>query len=480
MVGTWGFTEATNIVEVTDGTSGTPATFADFVTADRAGTAELLAATSCAKAMTLTYAVRPVELRALQVSFVIAAKTAETDYIYITGTDAWGTALYEALDISAGNGTYVSTRRFATITNIDIEDVGDGSGTAAADGTLQVTQGQWGVVWDNGNGFYKVDCSLNIGNGSTATHFTHQAGEAVDMTGFQPQVTASATFNIGEVSNTDYAQHGAFLRYTGGWSTRIWGLNNATTNLNCAVLYDLDVFGGTQFGAGAGTVVNIFNSILTADSDFNYFKFTVGGTCSIRSLYIYASSPVFQGGTITVSDLTNEVPRWGVTASFVNTVIEDSLITNDVISKATLSSANTLTFRNPRFTVVQADLDLGNASAEVHYENTVNIHITDKDGANLQSATVTLDGSDSSDYDTQDFSVSTAADGTITEQNTLVKKWVGTSETETDYNVFRLTVSKAGYETLMLENITIDSVIDWHLELQAQKQSPAPWQEGMM
>ena len=40
----FGYTESTNTVVVTGGTSGTPATFADFVTADRAGTAELLAA----------------------------------------------------------------------------------------------------------------------------------------------------------------------------------------------------------------------------------------------------------------------------------------------------------------------------------------------------------------------------------------------------------------------------------------------------
>ena len=35
---TFAYTESTNTVVVTEGTSGTPATFADFVTADRAGT----------------------------------------------------------------------------------------------------------------------------------------------------------------------------------------------------------------------------------------------------------------------------------------------------------------------------------------------------------------------------------------------------------------------------------------------------------
>ena len=52
----------------------------------------------------LTYQVRPVELLALLISFVVAGKTAETDYIFITGTDAWGAAQTEAINVSAGNG----------------------------------------------------------------------------------------------------------------------------------------------------------------------------------------------------------------------------------------------------------------------------------------------------------------------------------------------------------------------------------------
>jgi hypothetical protein len=49
------------------------------------------------------------------------------------------------------------------------------------------------------------------------------------------------------------------------------------------------------------------------------------------------------------------------------------------------------------------------------------------------------------------------------------RQWVGTAETLTNYNKFRLTVSAAGYETLILENITVDHPIVWHLELQHTK-----------
>ena len=118
------YAPATNIVTVTGGASGSPADFASFVAADRAGAGtSLLAAWSPnSNTKALTYQVRPVELLALLISLVVAGKTAETDYIFITGTDAWGAAQTEAMDVSAGNGTYTTTKRFRTITNIDCSD----------------------------------------------------------------------------------------------------------------------------------------------------------------------------------------------------------------------------------------------------------------------------------------------------------------------------------------------------------------------
>ena len=124
------YTEATNTVVVTGGTSGTPATFADFVTADRAGTAFLLpVGPPASPVLALDYQIRPVEDMALLITFTVAAKTAQADYIFITGTDWRDAAQTEAIDVTAGNGTYVSTKYFRTITNIDCSDNAAGGGT---------------------------------------------------------------------------------------------------------------------------------------------------------------------------------------------------------------------------------------------------------------------------------------------------------------------------------------------------------------
>ena len=92
-VGTFAYTETTNKIVVTDGTSGAPATFNDMYTADQAGTGTILnVAENGAAAVTLDYPIRPTHSKALQVKCIVAAKTAEADFIYIDGFDWNGVA----------------------------------------------------------------------------------------------------------------------------------------------------------------------------------------------------------------------------------------------------------------------------------------------------------------------------------------------------------------------------------------------------
>jgi len=136
----------TKIVQC-NGTSGTPLNFADMYNADLAGTLELLAAwdpDSNTKA--LTKQVQPAESKGLKIDFVVIGKSADPDYIFITGTDIDGNAQTESLDVSAGDGTYTTTKWFATITNIDCSDNAAGGGTVWFDGVVQVRQNRWGVI----------------------------------------------------------------------------------------------------------------------------------------------------------------------------------------------------------------------------------------------------------------------------------------------------------------------------------------------
>jgi len=62
--------------------------------------------------------------------------------------------------------------------------------------------------------------------------------------------------------------------------------------------------------------------------------------------------------------------------------------------------------------------------------------------------------------------VSTDVNGDITEQIIYYKQWYGTSMDLSTFSPHKFTLSKPGYETLVLDNITMNGPIDWHLELQ--------------
>jgi hypothetical protein len=438
--------------------TGASCTMAGFYTADQAGTATLLAAANCAKAMTLTYQIRPTDQRALQITFTIASKTAETDYIWITGTDAWGTTLYECIDITAGNGAYTSTQYFRTITQIDIEDVGDGSGTAAADGTVAVTQPQWGFVWETvTSGSYRIGGNLEVGDGSTSTTLT----STNEMVWFDDDkefiVTASATFT----------GTGIYLRVKEETANLIMFAFNSTVTLTDSVIYlpnsskGMSFYGDItcvdcQFIGGGNTAGNIaLTHVVDTATSYTRCKFTLFDVVSLQytpdtliDCYFYDCRVINTYNTA----MTLENLNYG------------SLSTG--IRKN--STANDVTIRNPKTTITASDLTILGSTGKFIEEWSCDIKVVDKDGTAINGATVLCENTN----DAQEFSVDTGADGKIATQYITAKDWATTSETETDYNNFKFTISEPGYETLILENITIDSPIDWHLELQDPAPSP--------
>jgi hypothetical protein len=99
---------------------------------------------------------------------------------------------------------------------------------------------------------------------------------------------------------------------------------------------------------------------------------------------------------------------------------------------------------------------------------TVNIHVSDKDGANLETANVVCLDKD----DNEIFNVDTDAEGNIAEQIVTYQQWYQLAsgyhgeDEATCFSPHKFTISKDGYETLTIDNITINDPIKWHLELQ--------------
>ena len=485
------YTKSTNTAVVTGGTSGTPATFADFVTADRAGSVTLLAAwapNSGTKA--LTYQITPVEKLALLISFVIATKTAEADYIFITGTDAWDAAQTESIDVTAGNGTYVSTKRFRTITNIDCSDNAAGGGTVWADGTVVVTQPQWGVIWNLGNKQYKISCTVNIGDASTSTYFATTREQIVlpFITTFGNcfVVKANATFRSGiKVSSTQTNGGSQFLIDSVGSA---WGGYIFAANTGLVLLYNTSVI-LTNPHATYGPSIRTYASSQGAE----YIDLTVtglafynyGGTVYYYNVLIInpvdIDYPFYWAGSTSagIERVTIQIPTnyfFFVSADAVDVTVRDLVFQGTPV---VADLAIGLRYNGgdiflvdcvlPNWTIHNADTS--SQGGYLYRQYSVNIHLADKDGSNLASATVLCQDKNGASV----FSVSTAVDGTITEQNVSYSQsiYTGGAEVTTVLSPHKFTISKTGYETLVLENITVDGSIDWHLELQDEVVYPA-------
>ena len=523
------YTESTNTVVVTGGTAETPADFDDFVTDDRAGTdTVLLDAGSPASDLALTYAVRPVEDLAILVKCVVANKTAEADFIFITGKDWRGAAQTESIDVTAGNGSYETTKYWSECTTFDCSDGAAGGGNVWDDGDLTVTQDVWGVVWDYGNGQYTVDAIFSVGNASTTTYFQSTEESVVFTKHFI--YTTGATLTLGELYG-DWGINGSYWEINPSGDTYIYG--SGTLNLYASHLHKASA---QLFRFHTATHLKARNSIISCNYYFdesgnrNYVMYSSVDfnrvyICNIRAGSLRATPSTFDNVHIHRALLGISVWAAAVSAPnfFATSVGTDinldgdnaSLTLTDPVTIPT--TVNILTSGDePKFCLVQY---------------TYNAHIADKDGTDLASASVAceyahlVEGSDSKTYKciadhtavdadhkpitgtdwadywelydaggglggdwftgfayksgTAEFTTQTTdANGDISEQNVQYKQWYDPAEM-LEVRLHKYTISKAGYKTLILDNITVDGPIDWHLELQFIGYPPAPVGSGM-
>ena len=467
MPGTFAYTAATNTVLLTGGTEVSPADFASFVAADRAGvgTPLLAAWTPINNTKALTYQVRPVELLALLISFVVAGKTAETDYIFITGTDWLGNAQTETINVSAGNGTYVSVKYWRTITNIDCSDNAAGGGTVWTDGTVAVTQPIWGIIWNKGGNQYQCDCLFVVGNGTTATYFLTKGEQIAIHASIGAWLNCSnATFVSGElVSLTNKTtQNGStfiFLRADGG-TGQISASGGALVYLYSTHL--IGNFSNTITAQLLSAIARMWNCIFVKDVTPQ----TVANVaCDVHNITVQNSTFGFRtaNASLTFLNFVATNCRYGLyvylggTAVFKNCILRSSTVANIRMYQITA---------NKYF--IDCDLDSwsfenagGTHTALIYRQHTMNIHLTDILGVDIAGATVTLKDINGATV----FSVTTDIDGKITEQTVTKGTYIPTSPfTFTDYGPHTLTISKDGYQDFE-SIITIDRKMDLEMSL---------------
>jgi hypothetical protein len=485
MPGTFTYNAATNTVTVTGGTSGSPADFASFLAADRAGSLVLLDAgviDADPDTFSLTTQPRPCEKRVLKLKIIASADRAGAT-LDIAGTDGDGDAISETgIDISgAATAPVYTTLKFAAVGagGITVHGLTNGD-------TVTISQDQWGVIWNNGNGQYQIGANISIGNASTATYFgdIEKLINLAPASGYAITLTANSSFRLG-------------LEYN---STRKTGYRGCALRLvtNASRL----------FTGGAGNLF-LYGSLIQGYSNTLNEIPNVGGKiydCIFDKTHLRYPTLDINNVIIRNNNQSIQYPKPTGTFNKIN-------IDNMSIYLIALYAANAAMLTNTTGYSGGVDIYWISFSANAHFvdcdfgranwlhsfeggaantgnvfrQYTFSLHVTDADGVDISGAIVNLQDANG-DYVWAQNSLTTDANGLLPAfsgigdhaSGALLNSAVthtryfysGSAQSEV-YNNFVLTISKAGYQDYV-QVITIDRKLDLEVALSAEEANQWP------
>jgi hypothetical protein len=344
------------------------------------------------------------------------------------------------------------------VTFNDVANAGAGSVAVDGGGTEDPS---FFVTEHVANDLYQILKNIQFGDGTNALTF-YSKNEMVYFDDDQTfTIKSNATLQLGEIAG-DYCINGA------SWSWEEGGdiIASGETTAICYI-YDSRIhYRGTgRLGFIDGTIDfrnSIFSNFARTGSNSFYIAATVDNVI-LKNIYfsnwrqfaLYNSPDTCEGLWIHYTDYA----LWfNVSAA---TLFEPGVTDEGLFQVRVAGIDQTIILKNPQFTLLQNKLNILQATSKIVSQFTCDIHVVDKDGANLQGVTVLCED----EADSQVFSVSTGADGKIAQQTITYKKWEGTAETETEYSPHKFTFSKNGYTLLVMKNVTVDARINWDVEV---------------
>jgi len=450
--------DATETLTVAGGTAAAPITLDEF-DGTLPETHALIPTTAAGVDIVPDSQPLPGDQRAVELGITISGTPDASDQVTINGTDAWGNSQSETIAVPT-TGSYTTTKRFATVTDVDCTTVGSYS--------IYMYQTPIYPIAKLENGMYRIDSNLAIGDGATATYLKSLLEVVTFANGKTLQIADNATLQLGERYPDDS---------TG------WGRNGSMWSINPSANM-------TIIGSGSGSaVLSLYSSTLRIDGNYTY-SFDAG-TINARNAIVAGTRDVNSGCTLQfASDVTLDWKRvqyvnwaWfrlngttlanfedvhshanysGIRAGYADQEVYRLRITNAVWQDVYYyagAPGRKLTILDPVNHV--GSLTIQDADGTVEEVYTCNIHVTDPNGNALAGVRVLCQDKDSNTV----FDVTTDANGDIAEQRVVYKDWVGTSATETAYGPFTFTLSKAGYETLIITNVTVDAPVNWVVKM---------------
>ena len=313
---------------------------------------------------------------------------------------------------------------------------------------------------------YQIHLSLEIGDGATSTTLESPVEYIHFDDGAYPLLTPSSTLTLGKENNNRNI-HGS-----------TWAICDTSggdlTVVNGGVLY---VYGSRIHNAGASELhfkvadITLYDSIFSgtlsdgsnSNKKFRFFS-TINSfnlrNCIFTDLYTSQLDVTFTSVIGFGVFNSNRALAFGALTYTIKSV----QFGGNTLDIYTSFSSNCIINLVDPILSAALKLQINEATGIVRQQYTCNIKVLDKDGVAIQSAVVDCEDTNT-DAVWPAGTISTDASGDITEQIVTYKTWTGTSETLATFSPHKFTLSKAGYETLILENVTVDHPIVWHLEL---------------
>lgn len=397
----------------------------------------------------------------------------------------------------------------------DVWDWDDGGGSSGGDGDVPIDGGGTAKVSAYmtehvADGVYQILDDIAFGDGASASYF-QSANEMVYFDdGVVFVITANATLSLGILSN-GYGIQGSYWNFAPASNQEVIksGVTTATFLLYDSTLQSRNADIWFQNGT-----VTINKGELRYDIPATEKTVWFGGMLSISELYTVCQVFYTLITPVLLEGVHSHNTEFGAQV-FGNVTFTDLLATNPSVAELRQLQAATMIVKDPRFSV--ATTDITNASGIIIEQYTCNIHVTDKDGANLQSVDVDceyanlVEGTDSKTYKciqdntsvdathkpitgsdwqsfwelfdaggglggvwqttfdfkagTQEFAQQTTdANGDISEQVIQYKKWVGTSEL-LEVRIHKFTYTHASYPDSTMEDKIISMPIVWEVDM---------------
>lgn len=478
---------------VTEGTtSGAPYTMKQLYDADLAGTLELLPEVEATDTPHRLYTqVNPANSKQLALDIIVTNYTSSGS-VELTGKDAGGDSKSETVSIT-GNGTYTTTKTYASIDEDGIVCTGDY--------TLKIIQNRWGVVephiyqFGGNNGEIGTASWTLHASFYNETYFETQREHIFVSGGFAPGVDSTDShFISGELSSSGAGKNGSHIMF----QCRRW-----FAGMNSGLIRNMEFYGSQMHYAGnspdiygsigstatwygghgdwrtAPYKVKFIDSIWDIPCGSNGFLvFTGDNTPTLtRTAFVGYLQPRDDNATLDLGNMTiidgaiahqidsnSEIKNLTIATNSYHLRYWGSTAYNFIYKNITFKGGTGEPYNEPYYWNNYRDIDGGTAT----FKSDLNLKVIDTEGNAISGATVVLTRSNG----TQEGSETTDSDGEISPieavyttctidrrqgnstgyaQNNrggltpVVAGIVATNYTHT------LTISKAGYQTYTSE-----------------------------